>query len=72
MYLLLEAFNWAAISEAGNSNELMLCSSGNSGSSFPVVFLMRASFIIALDGFLRLHLKKLVKDLEVFQIDVHV
>ena len=38
-------------SEAGNSNELILCCRGNSGSSFPVVVLMRASFIIALDGF---------------------
>ena len=37
--------------EAGNSNELILCSRGNSGSSFPVAVLMRASFIIALDGF---------------------
>jgi hypothetical protein len=36
---------------AGDSNELILCSSGNSGSSFPVVVLMRASFIIELDGF---------------------
>ena len=46
-----EAFIWAAISEAGNSNELILSSRGNSGSSFPVAVLMRASFIIALDGF---------------------
>ena len=30
---------------------LHLCSRGNSESSFPVVVLMRASFIIALDGF---------------------
>ena len=39
MCLLLEvceAFIWAAISEAGNSNELILCIRGNSGSSFPV------------------------------------
>ena len=48
---LCEAFIWAAISEAGNSNERILCSRGNSGSSIPVVVLMRASFIIALDGF---------------------
>ena len=41
----------AAISEAGNSNELILSSRGNSGSSIPVAVLMRASFIIALDGF---------------------
>ena len=47
---LCEAFIWAAISEAGNSNELILCRGGNSGSSFPVAVLMRASFIIALDG----------------------
>ena len=40
-----------AISEAGNSNELILRSRGNSGSSFPVTVLMRARFIIALDGF---------------------
>ena len=44
-------FIWDAISGAGNSNELILCSRGNSGSSFPVVFLMEASFIIALDYF---------------------
>ena len=34
-----------------NSNELILCSRGNSGSSFPVAVLLRASYIIALDGF---------------------
>ena len=45
-YLNSEAFIWA-----GNSNELILCSRGNSGSSFPVAVLMRASFIIALDSF---------------------
>ena len=33
------------------TNELILCSRVNSGSSFPVTVLMRASFIIALDGF---------------------
>ena len=38
---LCEAFNWAAI----------LCSRGNSGSSFPVAVLKRASFITALDCF---------------------
>ena len=48
---LCEAFIWAAISEAGNSNELILCRRGNSGSSFLVAVLMRASFITALDGF---------------------
>jgi hypothetical protein len=41
---LCEAFIWAAISEAGNSNELVLYSRGNSVSSFPVAILMRASF----------------------------
>ena len=48
---LCEAFIWAAIFEAGNSNELILCSRGNSGSSFPVGVLVRDSFIIVLDGF---------------------
>ena len=45
-YLNSEAFMWA-----GNSNEFILCSRGNSGSSFPVVVLMGASFIIVLDVF---------------------
>ena len=48
---LCEAFIWAAISEAGNSNEPNLHSRGNSGSSIPVAVLMKASFIIELDGF---------------------
>ena len=48
---LCEAFIWAAISEAVNSNELILCIRGNSGSSFLVAVLMRASFIIAIDSF---------------------
>ena len=48
---LCEAFIWAAISEACNSSELILCSRGNSGSSLPAAILMRASFIIALDCF---------------------
>ena len=50
---LCEAFIWAAISEAGNSNELTLCSRGNvnSRSSFTVAVLIRASFITALDVF---------------------
>ena len=47
---LCEAFIWAAISEPGNFNERILCSRGISGSSFPVAVLMKASFIIALDG----------------------
>ena len=54
MCLLLElcgAFIWAVIGGAVNSNELTLCSRGNSGSSFPVAVLLRSSFIIALDGF---------------------
>ena len=38
---LCEAFIWAAISEAGNSNELILCSRGNFLSSFPLAVLMR-------------------------------
>ena len=45
---LCEAFICAAISEAGNSNEPILCSRGISGSSFPVAVLMRGSFIIEL------------------------
>ena len=47
----VKCFSWAAISEAGNSNELILCSRGHSGSSFPVAVLMRDSFIITLNGF---------------------
>ena len=47
---LCEAFIWAAIWGAVNSNELMLCSRVNSGSSFPVAVVMRASFITAFDG----------------------
>ena len=48
---LPEAFIWAAIWGAINSNECILCSRGNSGSSFPVAVLMRVSFIIVLDDF---------------------
>ena len=48
---LCEAFIWAAIFVVGNSNELILSSRGFSGSSFPVAVLMRASYIIVLDGF---------------------
>ena len=48
---LCEAFIWAANSDAGNSNERILCSRGNTGSTFPMAVLMRSSFIIALDGF---------------------
>ena len=38
-------------SETGNSNDPILCSRYNSGTSFPVAVLMRASFIIVLDVF---------------------
>ena len=48
---LCEAFIWAAIWGTVNSNKRILCSRGNSESSIPVAVLMRASFIIALDGF---------------------
>jgi hypothetical protein len=50
------------------TNELVLCSRGNSGSSFPVVVLMRASFIIALDGFTTA-LEETSKVLEIIRID---
>ena len=50
-YLNSEAFIWAAIWGAVNSNELLLCSKGNSRFSFPVAVLTRASFIIELDDF---------------------
>ena len=46
LFVFCEAF-----SEAGSSNELILCSKCNSGSYFPVEVLMRASFIILLDDF---------------------
>ena len=42
---LCEAFIWAAISVAGNSNDFIY------GSSFPVAALIRASFIIVIEGF---------------------
>ena len=48
---LCEEFIWASISDPGNCNELIVCSRGISGSSFPVAVLMRTSVIIALDGF---------------------
>jgi hypothetical protein len=48
---LCEAFIWAVFSGAVNSNELILCSRDNAGSSFPVAVFVRASFIIALDCF---------------------
>ena len=68
---LYEAFIWAEISEAGNSNELILCSRGtsnelvlysrgNSGSSFPVAILMKTSFIIALEETLKIPEKLIV------------
>ena len=68
MSFTLEEFIWAAISEAGNSNERILCSRGNSVSCFPVAVLMRASFIIALDGFATA-LEETLKVLEMFRID---
>ena len=52
---LCEAFIWAAIWGV-NSNELILCSRGNSGFYFLVVVLMRASFIIAFDVFFQIDL----------------
>jgi hypothetical protein len=48
---LTEAFILAAIRGAVNSNELLLSSRSNSGSSFPVAVLVRASFIIELGVF---------------------
>ena len=63
-----EAFIWAAIWGAVTPNERILCSRGNSGSSFPVAVLMRASFIMALDGFCDCTWKKRSKFL-IFQID---
>ena len=64
-YLNSEAFIWAAISEAGNSNGLILCSRGNSGSSFPVAGPHENQFHRRAWWFLRLHLKKPSK----FRID---
>ena len=70
---LREAFIWAAIEGAVNSNELILCSRGTSRSSFPVVVLMRASFIIALDGFCDCTCKKHWKFLTFSGLtDIHV
>ena len=63
-----EAFIWAAISEAGYFNELILYSRGSSGSSFPLAVLLRASFIIALDGFATA-LEETFNVLEMFWID---
>ena len=40
---LCEAFIWVVISKAGNANVLILCRRGNSGSSFPVMVLLRVS-----------------------------
>jgi hypothetical protein len=65
MCLLLEV---CVISEAGNSHELILCSRGNSGSSFPVAVLMRASLIKELDGFFATALEETFKVLEMFRI----
>ena len=57
---LCEAFIWAAISEAGYSNELILCSRGNSGSSIPVI----ASLMVFATA-----LEETFKVLEMFCID---
>ena len=46
MCMLLEvckAFIWPVISEAGNSNERIICNRGNSGSSIPVAVLKKLS-----------------------------
>ena len=48
-------------SEAGNSNELILCSRGNFVSSFLVAVLMRTSFNIVFDA-----LEETFKVLEIF------
>ena len=65
-----EAFIWAAIWCAVNPNELILCSRGNSGSSFPVAILTRPSFIIALDGFCDCTWRNFKqKVIEMFRID---
>ena len=50
-YLICVKHLFGLQSESGYSYELILCIRGNSGSSFPVAVLMRASFIITLDGF---------------------
>jgi hypothetical protein len=62
MCLLL--FIWAAMSEAGNSNELILCSRGNFVSSFHVAVLMRTRFNIVFDA-----LEETFKVLDILQID---
>ena len=71
MCLLLEpckAFIWVEIWGVFNSKELILCSRGNSGSSFPVTFLMRASFTTVLDGFCGCTWRK--KVIEMFHLKV--
>ena len=55
-------------SEVQLTNELILCSRGTSGSSFPVAVFMRASFIIAFDGFTTT-LEETSKILEIFRIN---
>ena len=49
-YLNSEAFIWTAICGAVYTNEHIICSRGNSGSSFFVAALMRASFIVTLQS----------------------
>ena len=58
---LCEACIWIAIWGAVNSNELILCSRGNSGSSFPVEVPMKCSFIIEFDCFCECTWRNLTK-----------
>ena len=67
-YLNSEAFIWGAISEAGNTNELLLCSRGNSWASFLVAVLMGASVIIVLDWLCNYTWRNF-EVLEIFRID---
>ena len=61
---LCEAFIWAAISEAGNSNELILCSRGSSGSSFSEAVQFHHSSMVFATA-----LEETFKVLELFRID---
>ena len=72
-YLNSEVFICAAIWGAVNCNELILCSRGNSGSSFAVVVLHESQFHHSAWWFLRLRLKKLSKFLTFSEMtDLHV